>query len=217
MYWLTIVVLSLLMTGVFALALAGPEVTVPTPDMLATADDGLDPALTGEVERQSLDFLNFLKTHWGMDQETVRSAATGTLRRDGVDKLVYSRRLAEHAVLEGYQFQGSKLVRGQYAILQRHIRSTNEFINYYAHLKATLTAIHGAPQNDQTIWVNDLYRALPEYWGVAVMMGHLEYTVTWATPEGTISVELTSDRHSRLMIEYRSKDFVINDQIASLP
>lgn len=177
----------------------------PVPMAASVDDHQVD--IAGEVEREVLHFLNFLKMHWETNQETVRSVATGTLRRDGVDKLVYSREVGGHAVLEGYQFQGSKLVRGQCALLQKQVHSTSEFIDYYAHTKTAVSAIYGMPEDDKTVWVDDLYRALPEYWGVAVMIGHLEYSVTWRTTEGTITIELTGDRHSRLTVEYRSQNF----------
>jgi hypothetical protein len=44
------------------------------------------------------------------------------------------------------------------------------------------------------------------------MIGHLEYNATWRTAEGTISIELTGDRHSRLTIDYRSQHFMEQEQ-----
>ena len=35
-------------------------------------------------------------------------------------------------------------------------------------------------------------------------MGHLRYAASWHTPDGIVTVELTGNHHSRLMIEYRS-------------
>ncbi len=189
-----------------------PSVTADGMHATAPADPHPVDALAAEVEQQALHFLNFLKKHWEMNQETIRAAAPGTLRRDNVDKLVYSKELGGHAILEGYQFQGSKLVRGQCAFLQRPVHSTNEFIDYYGRIKIAITAIYGTPQVDKTVWVDDLYRPLPEYWGVAVMIGHLEYNATWTTAEGTISIELTGDRHSRLTIDYRSQNFMEQEE-----
>lgn len=58
---------------------------------------------------------------------------------------------------------------------------------------------------DQLVWSNDLYQLLPDYWGVVVQIGHLRYAARWETPEGTISIELTGNHHSRLMIEYQQR------------
>jgi hypothetical protein len=78
-------------------------------------------------------------------------------------------------LLEGYEFRHESLVRGQYILLQQPINGLNEFIEYYRTLKALLTAKYGDPTNDQTVWDNDLYQPVPDYWGVAVLIGHLHY------------------------------------------
>lgn len=208
--------LSVLIVGVLHVfpAHCGISPSVPLGGAPATHPVETHPVdvLGAEVEQQVLQFLNFLRNHWETNQETIRAATPGTLRRDNVDKLVYSKELGGHAILEGYQFQGSKLVRGQCAFLQRPVHSTNEFIDYYGRIKTAIAAIYGMPHVDKTVWVDDLYRPLPEYWGVAVMIGHLEYNATWRTAEGTISIELTGDRHSRLTIDYRSQHFMEQEE-----
>jgi hypothetical protein len=67
-----------------------------------------------------------------------------------------------------------------------------------------LNALYGEPQLDRVVWDNDLYQPLPDYWGVAVMIGHLHYHAAWETAEGTITLELTGNRHSRLFLEFKS-------------
>jgi hypothetical protein len=81
----------------------------------------------------------------------------------------------------------------------------NEFIGYYTSLKQALNAVYGEPKLDRIVWDNDLYQPIPDYWGVAVMIGHLHYHATWETAEGTIALELTGNRHSRLFLEYRTR------------
>ena len=78
------------------------------------------------------------------------------------------------------------------------------FSDLDAAVKQALTRSYGAPADDRTLWENDLYQPLPDYWGVAVQLGHLRYAARWDTAEGTISLELTGNHHSRLTIEYRS-------------
>jgi hypothetical protein len=119
--------------------------------------------------------------------------------------------------LEGYDFREGLLVRGRYLFLQRPINRLNEFIDYYSAVKQALIDSYGTPTHDQVLWENDLYQPLPDYWGVAVMIGYLRYSATWEAPEGTITVTLSGgDRHSKLMIDYRSKGFVEHKQTASL-
>lgn len=177
--------------------------------------DDVDPAaMQAEVARQVTTFLQSIQNRWGQSQETVRRSITGEIQRDELEALVYARALSDHGVLEGYDFRDGRLVRGQYLFLQRPVNGLNEFIDYYTAVKRSLIASYGPPEEDQTIWHNDLYQPLPEYWGVAVQIGHLHYAARWETPEGTISIELTGNHHSRLKIEYRSKAFIENAQTA---
>ena len=64
--------------------------------------------------------------------------------------------------------------------------------------------LYGTPVQDRVVWDNDLYRPVPDYWGVAVMIGHLHYHAAWETTEGTLTLELTGNHHSKLLLEYKS-------------
>ena len=193
---------------------AGSAPPLPPPTFEVPFDDD-NPALTqAEVTQQIAAFLENVQTHWGKNQKSIRKTVAGDLERDERDALVYTRTVAEHRVVEGYDFRDGSLVRGQYLFLQQPVNGLNEFIDYYAVVKQSLTAVYGAPAQDQTIWDNELYQPLPDYWGVAVQIGHLRYTARWETADGTLSIELTGNHHSRLMIEYRSKHFIENGQTA---
>ena len=178
-------------------ALAPPTVTIPF-------DEHDEAPLQTEITKQVLTFLQRVEDHWGQQPEALRLSVAGTVERDGEGKLIYLRNLADHGVLEGYEFHHESLVRGQYILLQRPLNGLNEFIGYYRTLKEQLTNTYGSPTNDQTVWDNDLYKPVPDYWGVAVLIGHLHYHAAWETAEGTITLELTGNQHSRLFLEYRS-------------
>ena len=167
-------------------------------------DDVDDVTLQAEVTRQALAFLDTLHRHWGDGPERLRTAVSGDVGRDEQGKLIYLRNIHDHGVLEGYEFRQESLVRGQYIVLQRPLYGLNEFIGYYTSLKQALKGIYGEPSLDRVVWDNDVYQPLPDYWGVAVMIGHLHYHAMWETPEGTITLELTGNRHSKLFLEFRS-------------
>jgi len=167
-------------------------------------DDVDDVTLQAEVTRQALAFLDTLHRHWGEGPERLRSAVSGDIERDEQGKLIYLRNIHDHGVLEGYEFRQESLVRGQYIVLQRPLHGLNEFIGYYTSLKQALKGIYGEPSLDHVVWDNDVYQPLPDYWGVAVMIGHLHYHATWETREGTITLELTGNRHSKLFLEFKS-------------
>lgn len=197
-------VLSVMLTGFTSMAWANPK-NVPEPPTLTTPLDEEDEAtLQAEVTKQVLTFLQTMQAHWGQHSEALRLSVAGTVERDEEGKLIFLRNLSDHGVLEGYEFRHESLVRGQYILLQRPLNGLNEFIEYYRRLKDLLTTKYGDPTKDQTVWDNDLYQPVPDYWGIAVLIGHLRYHAAWETTDGTIILELTGNRHSRLFLEYRN-------------
>jgi hypothetical protein len=177
---------------------------LPPPTFDVPFDD-IDPVVAqAELNGHIATFLNRLQNHWGSSPESLRGKVTGDIERDEREALVVARYFADHGVLEGYDFREGSLIAGQYVLLQRPVNGLNEFIDYYRALKTSLTEHYGQPSEDRTVWTNDLYQPLPDYWGIAVQMGHLRYAARWDTPAGRITIELTGNHHSRLMIEYRS-------------
>lgn len=198
--------LSLFVTSaVMALPMSGSAELVDfQPPGTGLFDDIDDATLQAEVTKQALAFLNTLHRHWGDGPERLRTAVYGDIERDEQGKLIYLRNIHDHGVLEGYEFRQESLVRGQYIVLQRPLHGLNEFIGYYTSVKQALKGIYGEPSLDRVVWDNDVYQPLPDYWGVAVMIGHLHYHARWEIPEGTITLELTGNRHSKLFLEFKS-------------
>ena len=169
----------------------------------APFDEVDEATLQAEVTRQALAFLETLHRHWGEGRERLLSVVAGPVDREDESALIYLRNVHDHGVLEGYEFRKGSLARGQYVLIQQPLNGLNEFIGYYTALKQALSAAYGEPQLDRVVWDNDLYHPLPDYWGVAVMIGHLRYQATWETVEGTLTLDLSGNRYSRLSIEYR--------------
>lgn len=188
----------------------GPPTPPPTYDI--PFDDYDETLIQTEMASQVAAFLETMQRHHGAGAAALRHALHGDLASDEPGKLIFRRSLADHGVIEGYEFKNDALVRGEYRCLQQPINSLNEFIGYYTAVKAALVKVLGAPLQDETVWSNDLYQALPDYWGVAVLIGHLRYAARWDTPQGSISVELTGNRHSRLVIEYHSAESRLSRQ-----
>jgi hypothetical protein len=173
------------------------------PPPTAPFDDVDDATLQAEVTKQALAFLDTLQQHWGEGRERLMSIVVGPVERADESTVIYLRNIHHHGVLEGYEFRKGSLARGQYVVIQRPLNGLNEFIGYYGALKQALTAAYGVPQSDLVVWDNDLYHSLPDYWGVAVMIGHLRYRAVWETAEGTLTLDLSGNRYSRLSMEYR--------------
>jgi hypothetical protein len=204
MHCLIALVLGVVLTGFTSIARANSEDAPTSPTLTIPFDEETEAALQAEVTRQVLTFIQTVQAHWRQRPEALRLSVAGLVEREEESKLIYLRNLSDHGVLEGYEFHHASLVRGQYILLQRPVNGLNEFIEYYRTLKELLTAKYGSPTNDQTVWDNDLYQLVPDYWGVAVLIGHLRYHAAWETAEGTITLELTGNRHSRLFLEYKN-------------
>ena len=201
----TLAVLLLSILTALPAPLYAESVTPLPPPVFDVPFDDIDPAVAqAELNGHITTFLHRLQTHWGSSLGAIRDQVTGDIERDEREALVVTGHFADHGVLEGYDFREGSLIAGQYLLLQRPVNGLNEFIDYYHALKTSLTEQYGQPSEDRTVWTNDLYQPLPDYWGIAVQMGHLRYAASWHTADGIVTVELTGNHHSRLMIEYRN-------------
>lgn len=181
---------------------AHPDSPLP-PRAVSIPFDYFDPSrMQAEVTQQITKFLLTLHTHWGKNQDAIRHIVTGDVERADGKVLVFARTLSDHTVLEGYEFQEGSLVRGQFVFLQQPVNGLNEFIDCYTAIKQSLTISYGFPDQDLVIWDNDLYQPLPDYWGVAVQLGHVRFAARWKTLDGTITIRLTGNQRSRLFLEY---------------
>lgn len=193
-----------ILTGLPVSLRAESVAPLPPPTFDIPFDD-IDPIVAQRELNQAVAvFLNRLHAHWGSSPTSLRDSVTGEIERDERETLVVAKYFADHGVLEGYDFREGSLVAGQYLVLQRPVNGLNEFIDYYHAIKTSLTEHYGQPREDLIVWSNDLYQPLPDFWGVAVQLGHLRYTASWTTSDGLVTVELTGNHHSRLTINYRS-------------
>lgn len=200
--WVFLLV-SLTMLG--PVSVHGELAELSPPPVNAPFDEITDATLQAEVTREALAFLDTLQRHLGQAPERLRTVVAGPIGREEKDTLIYLRNIHEHGVLEGYEFRKGSLACGQYVIVQGPLNGLNEFIGYYTALKQALSTSYGEPAFDRVIWDNDLYHPLPDYWGVAVMIGHLRYQAIWETSEGTLTLDLAGNRYSRLSMEFRAR------------
>lgn len=148
---------------------------------------------------------SFRKAAWGMSMaEVVASEGREPDQRaDGL--LIYKDRIDQFDCHAGFVFVADQLVRGTYLIGVEHVNDTL-YLSDYAELKDLLTKKYGKPEEDETIWLNDLYRDDPADWGRAIAVGHLAQYTIWQTQSTTIHLALQGDNFDvSLRIEYVSK------------
>ena len=100
-----------------------------------------------------------------------------------------------------------KLVRGKYVVTEEHSNDIAHFTDF-ARLKTLLESKYGDPTEDQTIWLDDLYKGDPQRWGMAVASGRLMLSATWELKDTTVTLILHGDNFDiRLELEYVSRQY----------
>ena len=164
-------------------------------------------------EDQEFDFRN---TNWGMTIEQVR-VSEGSREAQIVkdDKIVYIDTISNRTFGVYYHFIDNKLVRGGYALLEKHT-NRNLYIQDYNDMKELLINKYGEPSDkwrdgknySKQVWLDDLYKDDPKDWGMAICLGHLVYQLCWETPKSEIASKLNGDNYKIwLNIQYFSKEF----------
>lgn len=148
---------------------------------------------------------DFRKTTWGMTKEQVKIAETKKLEAEREDRLGYLDDMVGKKVTIVYVFTENKLSRGSYVFDLQHTNQ-NLFINDYEEIKHLLSEKYGPPNEDDSLWANNLYKDDPQHWGLAVSMGHLRYRSSWETETTRIFLSLGGDNFKiSLITQYVGK------------
>jgi len=149
----------------------------------------------------------FRQASWGDSPEQVRASEKAkyepAMSSEGME--AYSTTVLGIDAYVGYFFVNEKLCRARYLFADKHTNE-NSYIVDYRNVKKELTNKYGAPGEDETLWLDDLYQDDFSEWGFAVSLGHLVYFSTWETGEAEIRLLLSGDNYDiTLACEYMSK------------
>ncbi len=165
--------------------------------------------LKGEDEglRDKRKFKNYFRdTRWGMSKNQVFELEGRTANHEksyGLEILKYRKKAMGLDCLIEFIFAGNKLIRGKYIFLEEH-KHKNQYISDYKKIKDWLTEMHGMPQGSNVTWRNDLYKEDYANWGLAVGLGHLEYSSLWKNQEVEIFLTLSGENNKlSLRAEYK--------------
>lgn len=148
---------------------------------------------------------DFRKTRWGMSMEQVKASESLKVAQTEKNMLAYRTNIIGKNVFIIYYFVHNKLFQARYALLDSHTNK-NDFITDYNDFKKILTRKYGIPDQDRTIWRNDLYKNDPSNWGMAVIVGNLVYISNWQTHDTEITCLLGGDNFKATCgVEYKSK------------
>jgi hypothetical protein len=106
-----------------------------------------------------------------------------------------------------YLFAKDKLIGSLYKLDDNYLNA-DHFIQAYFQFKQLLTKKYGPPSREITNWLNDTHRYNTKKWGLAVSLGHLQYSTVWKTPDKTIECSLREENFNVLcLIEYWSINY----------
>ena len=151
---------------------------------------------------------DFRHTIWGMTQNAVISAED---KMDPVERtenrIKYKTQILGKNFELHYLFAQDKLIGSLYKLDDNYLNA-DHFIQAYFQFKQILTEKYGPPSREITNWLNDTHRNNSNKWGLALSLGHIEYSTVWKTPDETIECILREKNFNVLcLIEYWSLDY----------
>jgi len=150
---------------------------------------------------------DFRKAKWGMTKRQVKRTEKRPVILEKKETIVYSDSVSWYDCFVVYFFSNKKLIKGGYIFNISHTNN-NGYISDYNNIKQLLIKKYGKPYLDEQVWISNLFKNSPEYWGDAVSVGDLIYQASWKTPETTIAIVLQGDNYKiDLLVQYESKKF----------
>jgi hypothetical protein len=148
---------------------------------------------------------NFRLTSWGMSQEEVVGSEE---KIDPVEKtehiIKYKTQILGKNVELFYLFAQNKLIGSSYRLDENYLNS-RRFIRTYNRFKQALINKYGQPDQEKTNWNNETFKNDRKKLGLALSLGHTEYSSLWNTNNATIECSLRQENYYVLcLIEYRS-------------
>jgi hypothetical protein len=153
---------------------------------------------------------SFRNSRWGMTEKDVTASEKTMVPVEINDNTIkYQIQLLENNVELNYLFTQNKLIGSSYKLNDNYLNSIH-FLSTYKRFKEALTRKYGRPIEDRTNWLNDKFRYASHKKGLALSLGHTEYSANWETPSTVISLSLKEENYYVLcVIEYRSKEYTL--------
>jgi len=183
---ISVILAAMLLTACGTPAVTTPEPTTPTPTPTPEA-----------VEPEPVQKPDFRNVKWGMSQAEVKEKeAEGRIFVEEPTLLGYTdMSLAGLDTNLGYLFNvDDQLFAANYVITEQHSNNT-AYITDYEKLKGKLIGKYGAPDEDEVIWLDDLWKDDPSDWGMAIVTGDLKYYTEWGLDSMSILLLLKGDNY----------------------
>tara|TARA_B100000767_G_C19489434_1_gene419598 strand:+ start:70 stop:621 length:552 start_codon:yes stop_codon:yes gene_type:complete len=130
---------------------------------------------------------------------------------DGDSYIAYNYTLAGKSTLSVFYYKQDKLWMGVYLLEETH-SNKNAYIDDYNSFKDLLSKKYGTPTEDETYWIDDLYKDDYSGWGMAISKGDMLKYSTWSDDKTDIECSILGDNYDiTCKIRYASielKDWV---------
>jgi hypothetical protein len=148
---------------------------------------------------------HFRQAQWEMTQNQVlRLEGNPAVKEksDGLDVMKYKDIVKEMDCWIEYIFKEDRLIKAKYIFLADHDYKSVYFGDY-RKVKEFLTEIHEQSPLTNVNWMNPTHKDDYSKWGLAVSLGHLEYSAIWNLPETEILLRLFGKNNEiNLLVEY---------------
>jgi hypothetical protein len=160
-----------------------------------------------ESREDKYKFKNYFReTRWGMSKNQVFELEGESFHQEksyGSETIRYQKKVIGLECSIEFIFAGNKLIKAKYIFLGQH-KHESQYIGDYKKIKDWLTEMHGMPLGSNVTWRNDLYKEDYSNWGLAVSLGHLEYSSLWKNQEMEIFLTLSGENNKlSLRAEYK--------------
>ena len=135
---------------------------------------------------------HFRQAQWEMTQNQVLRLEGNPVvkeKSDGLDVMRYKENVKEMDCWIEYIFREDKLIKANYIFLVDH-EYKSLYFGDYKKVKEFLTEIHEQSPLTNVNWMNPTHKEDYSKWGLAVSLGHLEYSAIWDLPESEIVLRL---------------------------
>jgi hypothetical protein len=148
---------------------------------------------------------HFRQAQWEMTQNQVLRLEGNPVvkeKSDGLDVMRYKENVKEMDCWVEYIFKEDKLIKANYIFLMDH-EYKSLYFGDYKKVKEFLTEIHEQSPLTNVNWMNPTHKEDYSKWGLAVSLGHLEYSAIWNLPETEIVLRLFGKNNKvNLIVDY---------------
>lgn len=148
---------------------------------------------------------HFRQAQWEMTQNQVLRLEGNPVvkeKSDGLDVMRYKENVKEMDCWVEYIFKEDKLSKAKYIFLVDH-EYKSLYFGDYKKVKEFLTEIHEQSPLTNVNWMNPTHKEDYSKWGLAVSLGHLEYSAIWNLPETEIVLRLFGKNNKvNLIVDY---------------